>query len=514
MMTMLDTINKNDKSKVFIRYFDADITYNDFLMYTNGLASQFSMYSDPHSIIAIISENIPQFIMVQYASWKNNCIFVPLSPLDSYNEIKDKVLFLNPKILIISSEFKNIFSGLEKITNLKILYTDPETFSKLPENMKNKFLNDGHIEELNLRKKPEFISYNPDIEDTAMMVFTSGTSGRQKAAVIKHKNIYAASYIYKEWFNVNERDINLAIAPFFHITGLIFGISLSVISGSTIVINYRFLPENTLNDIVGRKTTMTMFVATAYRAMINSWHNIDNIGEKISSMRLWSAGGMPMPEKTEHDWKDMTGQWIYMAYGLTESTSPVTLWEYPYTGDLKLYKNIVSCGKTALYTTIKRGKYGELMVKGPQIVESYYHNKEDTENTFKNNGMKTGDIFTMDNSGYLYIIDRKKDLIDISGYKVWPTEIENVIRKNLKVEDVVVVSVKDEYKGEVPVAYVKLFNENNENDETKKEIIELCRNNMAKYKTPKDILFIDRIPTNASGKIKRSDIFKIVGEKI
>ena len=128
--------------------------------------------------------------------------------------------------------------------------------------------------------------------------------------------------------------------------------------------------------------------------------------------------------------------------------------------------------------------------------------------------MKTGDIFTTDNLGYLYIIDRKKDLIDISGYKVWPTEIENVIRKNLKVEDVIVVPVKDEYKGEVPMAYVKLLNENDENDETKNEIIELCRNNMAKYKIPKDILFIDRIPMNASGKIKRSDIFKIVGEKI
>lgn len=510
---MLDIINKSKKSKLFIKYFDANITYNDFLMYVNGVAAQFSMYVDRNDIIAIISENIPQFIISQYAAWKNNCIFVPLSPLDSYSEIMDKILFINPKIVIISSEFKENFDELEKINSLRILYTDPETFSKLPDNMKNKFLDNNHIEDLNLRKKADFTSYEPDIEDTAMLVFTSGTSGRQKAAVIKHKNIYAASYIYKEWFNVTQQDINLGIAPFFHITGLIFGISLTVISNSSLVINYRFLPETTLDDITKNKTTVTMFVATAYRSMINSWKNIDNIEEKLKSMRLWSAGGMPMPQKTEYDWKNMTDRWIYMAYGLTESTSPVTLWEYPYNANLKVYKNIVSCGKPALYTLIKKGRSSELIVKGPQIIESYYNNKDDTVKTFNKHWMKTGDIFTMDSSGYVYIIDRKKDLIDISGYKVWPTEIENIIRKDLMVEDVIVVPKKDEYKGEVPVAYIKLFNKNDETDATKEAIIETCRNNMAKYKIPRDIIFIDKMPVNPSGKIKRSDIFKITGEK-
>ncbi len=506
MMTMLDILNK--KNNIFIKYFDNSITYSDFIEYVNGVAAQFSMYCDKNDIIAMISENIPQFIICQYASWKNNCIFTPLSPLDSLEEIKNKIDFIKPGIVIISSEFKNAFSGLEKYDNIKILYTDPETFSKLPEKMENKFLNDEHIEDLNLRKKPFFDLYNPDINDTAMLIFTSGTTGRSKAAEIKHKNIYAASFIYKEWFNVTEKDVNLAIAPFFHITGLIFGISLSAISNSRIVLNYRFEQENTLDTVTKNKTSITMFVATAYRSMLNSWNKIENIKELLSSMRLWSAGGMPMPLKTEEEWRAMTGKYIYMAYGLTESTSPLTLWEYPYNKKIKLYNNIVSSGKPVYYTLIKKGKDNELIATGPQVVNKYYNNDADTKNTFNSNGMKTGDIFYIDNDNYIYIIDRKKDLIDISGYKVWPAEIENVIRQNENVEDVIVVPKKDEYKGETPVAYVKLI----KNIDIKEDLIELCKLKLSKYKIP-EIIFIDRMPISPSGKIKRSDIYKIIGEK-
>ncbi|KQB36400.1 class I adenylate-forming enzyme family protein [Acidiplasma cupricumulans] len=511
MKTMLDFIKYYDND-IFIKYFDSSITYGDFYKYVNGIAAQLASYGDDGSIIAMISENIPQFIMVQHACWKNGMIFTPLSPLDSYEELSRKVKFLNPAVVIISSEFRDSFGALNGIVDGKIIYTDPETFGKIPEGLKNKFIKSQGIEELNLRKKPYFDIYRPDPEDTAMLVFTSGTSGKQKAAEIRHKNIYSASFIYKNWFDVGKKDVNLGIAPFFHITGLIFGISLSVISHSKIVLNYRFTPEQTLNDIIKNKTTITMFVATAYRSMLNSWSGIDDIKNKLSSMRVWSAGGMPMPVKTEIEWKKMTGKYIYMAYGLTESTSPLTLWDYPYNGELKIYKDIVSSGRPVYYTTIKRSRGGELIARGPQVVSGYYHNAEDTKLTFSRNGMKTGDICHIDSNNWVYIIDRKKDLIDISGYKVWPVEIENAIRSSQFVEDVVVVPEKDEYKGEVPVAYVKLKDNINPYDEIKNEINNICREKLAKFKIPKNIVFINRMPVNASGKIKRSDIHKILGD--
>lgn len=505
---MLDCLENSSKNAPFIIYFHNIITYNDFNEYTNGVAAQISMYCDPGDVVAIISENIPQFPIVQYAAWKNSCIFLPLSPLDSETEILKKIVFTKAKLIIISSEFKERFSAVSKGNGVHVLYTDPNSFSKLPENI-NSFISGEMEENLNLRRKMNFNVYYPETENTAMFVFTSGTSGRQKAVEISHSNIYAASFIYKEWFKVGNRDKNLCIAPFFHITGLIFGISLTVISGASMALTYRFNAETTLEAVESEKTTITMFVATAYRAMLNSWSGIIGIQEKLGSMRLWSAGGMPMPAKAEIDWKNMTGKWVYMAYGLTESTSPVTLWEYPFTGDLPVYKGTVAAGKPVYYTLISRSRNGELNVSGPQIAKRYYRNSEDTRKTFGQHGLRTGDICYIDKNGYVYIIDRKKDLIDVSGYKVVPVEIENAIRLLDAVQDVVVVGEKDEYKGEVPAAYVKLLNDTGDYEEIKRTIFAICKKELARYKMPARIIFVKNMPVNASGKIKRSEIHSV-----
>jgi long-chain acyl-CoA synthetase len=506
---MIDVLNESVKQKNFIDYFNRKITFNDFDQYCNNIAYELSCYCDHGDRIAIICENIPQFPIIQYATWKISCTFVPLSPLDSENEIIDKLKFVNARVAIIESDFKEKFNNIISSENLKVFYTDAETFGTLPEDLKTKYKKDIFLEELIIRRNTSNIFKGPAPEDLAMIVFTSGTSGRQKAAEIRHANIYAASYIYKEWFHVNRNDRNLCIAPFFHITGLIFGISLSMVSGSEMVLNYRFDPENALKSIEENKTTITMFVATAYRAMLKSWEGKTDIKNRVKSMRLWSAGGMPMPEKTEIEWKKLTGEWIYMAYGLTESTSPLTLWEYPYKGELKVYKGITSSGKPVYYTKIVSGKGRELIASGPQVVKRYYNNSEDTKKSFSGNRLKTGDIFIMDRDGWIYIIDRKKDIIDVSGYKVVPAELENLIRKVPGVEDVIVVGEKDEYRGETPVAYIKMGNIECDYNKARVEIMDTCKKYLASYKRPSRIVFVESMPVNASGKIKRQDIHSV-----
>jgi long-chain acyl-CoA synthetase len=506
---MVEVLNDSPKEKPFIIYFGNVITYGEFDEYSNGIAAQVSMYCEPGDRVGLIAENIPQFPMIQYAVWKNSCIFIPLSPLDSETEIIDKIKFTGISLIVVSREFMEKFSGVADIPDLQVLYTDPETFGNLPENTAGRSLRWEKLEELNIRKKRNFMYHIPEPDDVAMLVFTSGTSGRQKAAEIRHRNVYSTSYIYREWFDVTSRDKNLATAPFFHITGLIFGISLTIISRSSMVLTYRFNAANTLETIESEKTTITMFVATAYRAMINSWSGLDNIKKRLSSMRIWSAGGMPMPVKIEREWKAMTGKWIYMAYGLTESTSPVALWEYPYAGDLITYKGTLAAGKPVYYTRIDRGRDGELLVSGPQVIDEYYNNPEDTKNTFGKSGMKTGDICYIDPDGYLYIIDRKKDLIDVSGYKVVPAEVENLIRTDNSVEDVVVVGEPDDYRGEVPVAYVKLGQTPESYENVKERLLKTCNRDLARYKVPARIKFVRAMPINASGKIKKSEIHSV-----
>ena len=506
MKTMLEVLKENRSELPFIHYFGSVISYGDFEEYTNAIAAQISTYCDPGDTVAIISENIPQFPMVQYAAWKNSCIFIPLSPIDSETEIISKLEFTATHLVIISSEFREKFSGIKSLKGISVLYTSPETFGKIPPELRIKFIHEELIEDLFIRKKPVFNAINPDVNDIAMLVFTSGTSGRQKAAVIRHKNIYAASYIYREWYDVSVQDKNLCIAPFFHITGLIFGISLTVISESSMVMTYRFDAMNALETIESEKTSITMFVATAFRAMLNSWSDIPNVKIRVASMRLWSAGGMPMPVKTQYDWRSMTGKWIHMAYGLTESTSPVALWEYPYSGDLITHNGVLTAGKPVYYTRLIRARDGELTVSGPQIVDSYFDNPEDTVKSFGRKGLKTGDICYIDRDGYVFIIDRKKDLIDVSGYKVVPAEVEGVIRKNSYVEDVVVIGEPDEYKGEVPVAYIKLNEGITSYENIKEDIMASCKKELARYKVPTSIMFVREMPMNASGKIKRSGI--------
>ena len=213
-----------------------------------------------------------------------------------------------------------------------------------------------------------------------------------------------------------------------------------------------------------------------------------------------------MPVKTQYDWKAMAGKWIHMAYGLTESTSPVALWEYPYSGELLIYKGVLTTGKPVYYTKLFRGRDGELTVSGPQIVDSYYNNSEDTGKSFVKKGLKTGDVCYIDKDGYVFIIDRKKDLIDVSGYKVVPAEVEGIIRKNSYVEDAVVIGEPDEYKGEVPVAYCKLNREVTSYEKIKENILETCSKELARYKVPARVIFVREMPLNASGKIKRSGI--------
>ncbi len=249
-----------------------------------------------------------------------------------------------------------------------------------------------------------------------------------------------------------------------------------------------------LKDVEEKKTTVTMSVATAYRAILNAYNN-----EDLSSMRLWSSGGMPMPRALELEWKEKIGQWIYMAWGLTETTSPATLWPYPYDGELPVDKEtgIVSSGIPVYNTEISVAEDGEVLVRGPQVVSGYW--KMDK---LKDGWLPTGDVGKIID-GWIYIIDRKKDIIDASGFKIMPREVEEVIYMYPAVSEVAVVGLPDEYRGETVAAFVKLKDGYKVSEKLKEDIISLCKNNLAPYKVPKILNFVDEIPKTPSGKIMR-----------
>ncbi|QGA68096.1 AMP-binding protein [Sulfolobus sp. E11-6] len=476
------------KDKVSINYFGTKITFQQLGMMVNSVASQLSEYVKKGDVIILSTQNIPQFIIVEYAVWKLGGIILPINPSYTENELKYLISDSNAKIAIASCE--------SKVKNLiQTIHTNPNTFHEIPPEYKEKWkIVDDCEEELDLKSNKRIDDVKVASSDLALLVYTSGTTGKPKGVPITHSNIYASSYIYREWFRFNGNDKILGIAPFFHITGQIFHITTSILSGSSIHTSFRFDPDLSLRIVEENKTTLTMAVATAYMAMLNALDKQD-----LSSMRLWSSGGMAMPKAIEEEWRKKVGYWIYMAWGLTETTSPATLWPYPYEGSLPVEREygIVSSGIPVYNTEVMIGEDGEIFVRGPQVVNGYWKMGE-----FKDGWLPTGDIGKIVNN-WVYIIDRKKDIINASGFKVMPREVEEVLYQHYAIDEAVVVGVPDEYRGESVMAYVKLKKGYSPSDALAEDIIRYCRAHLAPYKVPRQVKFVDDIPKTPSGKIMR-----------
>jgi long-chain acyl-CoA synthetase len=290
----------------------------------------------------------------------------------------------------------------------------------------------------------------------------------------------------------------------------VFHIATAILTGASICCCYRFEPELALNTVEREKTTLTMAAATVYTAFLNS---CDVSEFDLSSMRLWSSGGMAVSKALEKDWRKATGHWIYVAWGLTETTSPATLWPYPYKGeDLPLDNEtmIVSSGIPVFNTELKliddKGKTaqgtGEICVRGKQVIDEYWKNPKATSETIVDGWLLTGDVAKIV-GGWVYIIDRKKDVINASGFKVWPREVEEVLYEHPNIAEAAVIGVPDPYRGETVKAFIKLKRSVSVGPELRKNIEEFCRRKLASYKLPKLMEFVDEVPKTASGKILR-----------
>ncbi|QXJ33908.1 class I adenylate-forming enzyme family protein [Saccharolobus shibatae] len=476
------------KDKIAISYFSKDITYNDLLRMVRSISSQLSEKIGKGDVVILSTQNIPQFIIAEYAIWNLGGIVLPVNPSYSERELEFLIKDSGAKLMIASCE-------AVKPKSIEIITTNPDTFAEISSEYKEKWkINNDCEEMLNLKGNVRGVKRNVLPSDLALLVYTSGTTGLPKGVPITHSNIYASTWIYNKWFKYNDNDKVLGIAPFFHITGQIFHITTSIFSGSSISTFFRFDPDLALQNVENEKTTITMAVATTYRAMLNALNKHD-----LSSMRLWSSGGMAMPKALEEEWKAKVGDYIYMAWGLTETTSPATLWPYPYEGKLPVdpETDIVSSGIPVYETEIAIAEDGEVLVRGPQVVKGYWKMRE-----FKDGWLPTGDIGKIVD-GWVYIIDRKKDIINTSGFKVMPREVEEVIYKHYAVEEVAVVGLPDPYRGEAVVAFVKLKGNYRPSEELAKDIINYCRRNLAPYKVPREVRFVDEIPKTPSGKIMR-----------
>ena len=336
---------------------------------------------------------------------------------------------------------------------------------------------------------PAPVTVTPD--DIAALCYTSGTTGPPKGAMVLHRNYTFTSRVWRDWPGLGEEDVNLAIAPLFHITGLVAGLGVSLAGALPLVLGGRFDPE-VMTELMARyRPTFSVAAVTAYQALMDR--------ADFSSFRAVYTGGAPVAPAVAAAFEAKTGVRLHNCYGLTETTSPLTLVPLGAQAPVDPTSGALSVGVAAWDTTLEIID-DEIVASGPQVVPGYWNKPEETAHAMPDGRLRTGDVGFIDDDGWVYLVDRRKDMIIASGYKVWPREVEDVIYTHPAVSEVAVIGVPDDYRGETVKAFVVAEGVSEE------ELIAYCRERMAAYKYPRQVAFIDEIPKNAAGKVLRREL--------
>jgi acyl-CoA synthetase (AMP-forming)/AMP-acid ligase II len=470
--------------------------------------------------VAISLENSPQFAIAYYGALRAGAIAVCLNPMHKAVELLHQFEDSGAQALVTSDHGYAVIAPIRKQTRLETVavtsYRDflpeeptlppppsflepacpcPDTESFLD------ILRSGSA--VSGVERPEWVGPVPRAPgDTALLQYTSGTTGTSKAAEITHRNLVVNCELQRVYVGVHEGDISLGVLPWFHITGMECQMNMMAYLGATLVAIGRFDLRTVLRAIERYRCTRTTLIATVNVAIVNfpGTREFD-----LTSLRSCFSGGAPVPAEIARRWEALTGHPLIEGYGLSETTAPTHINpphrpKYGTVGvPLPLTEaRIVSLEDGASELAI--GQSGEIAVRGPQVMKGYWRNPTATAEAFREGWFLTGDIGRVDEDGYFTILERKKDLLKVSGYSVFPAEVEAMMYRHPSIAEVGVVGVPDPYRGEDPIAFVVL-KPDAQGKVREEEIAEWCRAEMAVYKAPRLIRFIDALPKTASGKI-------------
>lgn len=503
------------------------ITYKEFKDIADRLATVLvELGIKKGDRVAIMLPNTPQFLFSFYGILKAGGIVTTISVLKKEYEIAYQLNDTGAEIIIAWD------NQLEKINNVKdrtrlrhiiitnILDYSPDPPINPPDIAGTKqFLN--LVRETN--PNPPKFETNAK-EDIAVLQYTGGTTGVPKGAMLTHYNIVSNCVVTAKWVAAEtERgeDTALTNLPLFHIYGMTVCMNTPIYNASTIALNVDPRDHKSLFEII-KATQPALFpgVPTMYMRLLER-DDLEDYAKYLRSIRVCNTGAAPMPPEVLKEFEERTGGKILEGYGMTE-TSPV-LTSNPVQGERKIGSVGLPFPDTEIklvdvedYTKIvPLGERGEIMAKGPQVMKGYWNKPEETENQMKDGWILTGDIGKMDEDGYLYIVDRKKDMINVSGFKVYPREVEDLLFEHEAIENAAIIGIPNrELPGsELVKGYIVLKNQYRESEEIKAEIKQFARDNLAPYKVPKSLEFRKELPETLVGKVQRKDLKDIEKRK-
>lgn len=350
-------------------------------------------------------------------------------------------------------------------------------------------------------------------DDLAVLTYTSGTTGQPKGAINTHANLTFNAQTYRDWAHLTPGEPIIAIAPLFHITGLIAGVMTALLLPAPLVLFHRFEPGVALDAIREHRPTFTVAAITAFLALSNA---PGATPEDFASLRTLYSGGAPIAPAMADRLEKIYGAYIHNVYGLTETTSPSHGVPLGVRAPVDPVSGALSVG-VPVYNTVVRviddegndvpvGEVGEFATSGPQVVPGYWGKPEATAASLPGGELRTGDVGFMNEDGWYFLVDRKKDMINAAGYKVWPREVEDVLYTHPAVREAAVVGVPDDYRGETVRAFVSL---SPGQSATPEELVEFCKSQMAAYKYPREVRILEELPKTVTGKILRRELREV-----
>jgi long-chain acyl-CoA synthetase len=471
--------------------------------------------------LALFLQNVPQFVIALLAAWKLGAIAVPVNPMLKERELRYVLVDSGARAVISLADLWNSVGARAvegtgvtlAVTTSPLDYLDPA--APLPAVLAGAYrtaapgaVDLGELLREHRGQRPAPVALGPD--DVALLTYTSGTTGDPKGAMNTHGNVVFNACTLREWMSLTPRDVVLGGAPLFHITGLIAHIAVGMLVPMPVVIGYRFEPAMIIRLAERHRCTFTLMAITAFTALAND-PSVN--GADLSSLTKAYSGGAPIAPSIVERFEREVGPYIHNVYGLTETTSPSHAVPLGRRAPVDPASGALAVGVPVFNTVVRilddagrelpPGEVGEIATSGPMVVPGYWNRPDATEQTLPGGELRTGDVGFMDRDGWFYLVDRKKDMIVASGYKVWPREVEDTLVRHPAVREAAVVGVPDAYRGETVWAYVSL---RPDACATPEELIEFCRRELAAYKYPRHVEVLPDLPKTPTGKLLRREL--------
>ncbi|WP_432144882.1 AMP-binding protein [Streptomyces sp. bgisy084] len=506
-----------------LAYFDGRLSYAETDALSDGIAAHLAERGFRRGDrAAVMLQNTPHFVLALLGVWKAGGVVVPVNPM--YKSAEMRHILDDAEVTAVICADRT-WDGFLRATaagapSVRIVLTAHERDLQTRDDRRVL-----HGERLGPQQDADDLltvartagpirvaPADPELTagDLALISYTSGTSGTPKGATNTHGNITYNAERQRTGLGLPAGATYFALAPLFHITGMVCELAACIANQGTLALTYRFEAGVVLDAFLEHRPAYTVGPSTAYMALMA---HPEVTRDHFASFRTMSSGGAPLPSALVEKFRTGFGPYVHNGYGLTECTAPCASVPPGREAPVDAVSGTLAVGVPGPDTVVRIigedgrelpfGEPGEIAVRGPQVVPGYWRRPDATAEGFPDGELRTGDIGFMDREGWLYVVDRKKDMINASGFKVWPREVEDVLYSHPAVREAAVVGVPDAYRGESVKAYVSLRPGASPEPA---ELAAYCKERLAAYKYPRAVEILAELPKTTSGKILRREL--------